>query len=89
MKNFSNNYWQNIYESKLSEEREGQNEMKPMITTVINVYMKSVSWGRLGVFIFCQFFTYSSFNDQKIPHYATIHQFFKLGILRGLVMSEV
>ena len=67
MKNFSNNYWQNIYESKLSEEREGQNEMNPMITTVINVYMKSVRWGRLEVFIFCQFFTYSSFNDQKNP----------------------
>lgn len=52
MKNFSHNSWKNVCDSKLSEERKMQNGMNFMITNIINVYVKLVSWGRVGFFIF-------------------------------------
>ena len=56
MKNFSHNYWKNVCDSKLSEERKMQNGMNFMITNVINVYMKLVSWGRVGFLNFLTIF---------------------------------
>ena len=38
--NFSNNYWKDVHDSMLSEERKMKNGMNLMITSVINVYMK-------------------------------------------------
>jgi len=62
--------------------------MNLVITNVMNVYMKLIIWGRVRIFTFFLFCFILSMI-RKIPHYATIHQFFNLGVLGGLAMSEV
>lgn len=86
MKNFSSDYWENVQDNKFSEETKMQNEMNPMVTNVINVCMKLVSWGRFGVFIFFHFFTYKGLSWLENPALCNDSPVF---ILRGLVMSEV
>ena len=68
MKNFGHNYWKNICDSKLSEERKMQNGMNLMITNVINVYMKLIIWGRVRIFTFFLFSLVSFFQWLEKSH---------------------
>ena len=61
MEKFGHNYFKNICDSILNEERKMQNGMNLMITNVINVYMKLIIWGRIRIFTFCLFSLVSFF----------------------------